>query len=211
MARRHQAPSPVFSLFRPGRWPPAPPPPGGPHLHEQDFGRTIRGTGGALLLLCGGEVAPPQRPHEKAGRHVGRHSREGHHGVVTDERDRGFGAHEARVGSGKLRIVSRVVDAEGAPPCTNPHRADQAKGDRRFLDERQRVGITLRQHGPGSDGKKREERSECSERSDGNGEVDGTKSEVKDGMQGTERDRGRAAARREGRRQQRRRWRQWWP
>ena len=23
----------------------------GPHLHEQDFGRTIRGTGGALLLL----------------------------------------------------------------------------------------------------------------------------------------------------------------
>ena len=22
-----------------------------PHLHEQDFGRTIRGTGGALLLL----------------------------------------------------------------------------------------------------------------------------------------------------------------
>ena len=23
----------------------------GPHLHEQEFGRTIRGTGGALLLL----------------------------------------------------------------------------------------------------------------------------------------------------------------
>ena len=23
----------------------------GPHLHEQDFGRTIRGTGGALLIL----------------------------------------------------------------------------------------------------------------------------------------------------------------
>lgn len=40
----------------------------------------------------------------------------------------------------------------------------------------------MRQHGPGSDGK-REERSERSERSDGNGEVDGTKSEVNDGMQ----------------------------
>ena len=32
----------------------------GPHLHEQDFGRTIRGTGGALLLLVGSSqpVAP---------------------------------------------------------------------------------------------------------------------------------------------------------
>ena len=29
----------------------------GPHLHEQDFGRTIRGTGGALLLLTG----PPDK------------------------------------------------------------------------------------------------------------------------------------------------------
>ena len=29
----------------------------GPHLHEQDFGRTIRGTGGALLLLTHDRLA----------------------------------------------------------------------------------------------------------------------------------------------------------
>ena len=40
---------------------------GGPHLHEQDFGRTIRGTSGALLLLTRGWPT---------SNHLARHTRE---------------------------------------------------------------------------------------------------------------------------------------
>ncbi|EOD17020.1 hypothetical protein EMIHUDRAFT_244540 [Emiliania huxleyi CCMP1516] len=71
----------------------------GPHLHEQDFGRTIRGTGGALLLLTR-DTTDSQRGARKRGQ---------------QQRGKGRGAR-GRADAGPRLVDKNALSARGSGP-----------------------------------------------------------------------------------------------
>jgi len=95
----------------------------GPHLHEQDFGRTIRGTGGALLLLTGWLCVKERKKKTETPREGWRTARRHHTGILR----RGVWCASLRPPLGvsassyiSLRSLSPILAATFVPPRGRP-------------------------------------------------------------------------------------------